>query len=357
MEKKTIIVNYPRDERAQKLLHSYKRKDAKQSLLILYYKIQKCSTRPDEEGYFDVPAEYLHKVRTNYKGYLEDMKKAGILLVKTSNHLVRKPTKEDMFNQEFIKKETYSTNYNQCKKYKFTFDDSLGFQELIIEERYSLPNWWRLLHRSLIALGIEDIRIGRDTFSRRVHHNLSARVEDSQIKWFEKENYKNYIRANYPGLYTIIDAIACQPNLLPLLFTAVDEAYKEAIESPDFYVYIANQLELTGANRRDVAKSLFNKWAMATHYIKSPLNILFPLITKFKIIEVTKGGPKNMSKKMQRLEVKYFIDNGLNNIEKDLGIDFCVTIHDSMIVENAVAQKVKEYLEARTPFKFKLEEL
>ena len=64
-----------------------------------------------------------------------------------------------------------------------------------------------------------------------------------------------------------------------------------------------------------------------------------------------------MSKKMQRLEVKYFIDEGLNNIEKDLDIDFCVTIHDSMIVENAVAQKVKEYMEAKTPFKFKLEEL
>ena len=357
MEKKTIIINYPRDEKAQELLQSFKRKDAKQSFLILFYKIQKCSTRPDEKGYFDVPAKLLKKVRTNYKGYVNKIKKAGMLSVKTSNHLVRKPTKEDMFNQEFIKKESYSTTYNQCKKYKFTLDDSLGYEEFIIEEKYCLPSWWRLLHKSLKALGIEGIRIGRDTFSRRVHHNLSARVEDEQIESYEKDNYKNYIKANYPGLYTIIDAIACQPTLLPLVFTIVDEAYKEAIESPDFYLYIANQLALTGANRRDVAKSIFNTWAMSTHYLKSPLNKLFPLITRFKILEVTKGGPKNMSKKMQRLEVKHFIDGGLNNIEKDLGVHFCVTIHDSMIVENAVAQKVKEYMEAKTPFKFKLEEL
>ena len=357
MEKKTIIISYPRDDKAQRLLKSYKRKDAKQSLLILFNKIQKCSTRPDEEGYFDVPAMLLKKVRTNYKGYVNKMKKAGMLSVKTSNHLVRKPTKEDMCNQEFIKKESYSTTYNQCKKFKFTFDDSLGYDEFTIEEKYSLPNWWQLLHRSLIALGIEDIRISRDTFSRRVHHNLSARVEDEQIDSYQKDNYKNFIKAYFPGLYTIVDAIACQPTLLPLLFTFVDVAYQEAIKSPDFYLYIANQLELTGANRRDVAKSRFNVWAMSTHYLTSPLNKLFPLINKLKIIEVTKGGPKNMSKKMQRLEVKYFIDEGLNNIEKDLDIDFCVTIHDSMIVENAVAQKVKEYMEAKTPFKFKLEEL
>jgi hypothetical protein len=354
-------IKYPLDPRAQVLLMQYfkKRKDVRKSMLTILYQLQKCSKSQDKDGFFDVPSTLMKSIRTNYKKYINQFKKAGIIEPKSRSFAEFVYNPNNLFHEEVIVKESYSTYKNQCKKYRFLIDPSYGYKTINLESQFKpIVPWYLITERSLKALKVDDIRIGRDQFARRLHHNLSARVADVNQVIKDKKNYKNYIRTYFLGYYSIIDAIACQPTLLPEVLNYTDPNYREALDSGDFYIWVANALQYQGAQGRDKAKRAFNLWAMNPGYIKSDLNALFPKMTKRKLQLIKQCDDKKIvSRKLQSAESKYFIDGALNNIEEDLGIHFAVTIHDSLIVENKNVDLVKQYLLEQTPFQFSIEKL
>ena len=354
-------IKYPLDPLAQVLWMQYfkKRKDVRRSMLTILYKLQECSKNKDEDGYFYVPSKLMKAIRSNYKKYINDFKKAGIIEAKSRSFTDFVHNPNNLFHEELFVKESYSTDKNLCKKYRFLIDPSYGYKTINLESQFKpIVPWYIITERSLKALQVVDIRIGRDQFARRLHHNLSARVADVNQVIKDKKNYKNYIKTYFFGRYSIIDAIACQPTLLPEVLKNTDPNYREALDSGDFYKWVANALQYQGAQGRDKAKRAYNLWAMNPRYIESDLNKLFPMMTKKKLNLISQGSDKKIiSRKLQSAEVKYFIDGALNNIEKDLDIHFALTIHDSLIVENKYAETVEQYLLEHTPFQFTIEKL
>ena len=356
MKTREVIIKYPLAPRAEKLIHSYGKRRQK-SLLAIWYALQKCSKNQNKDGYFDVPSAYLCKVRRKYTFYIKALKDAGIIEVygKSSIDFDREASDlQDQLIDKVTFKESYSTYLGLCKKYRFCYDRSHGHQEITMLTEETSKYWNPLIESSLKELGIAEVRMSRDNFAQRLHHNLSANVTLLQEIVNGKSNYKNHIITNYGGQYTIIDAIACQPTILNEILHIIDDEYIKAINSADFYSYLEKTLNLKSRNE---AKKTFNLWAMHPGFIKSQLNQLFPKMTRKKLKMISKGNDKIVSKKLQKLESTLFIDKCLDNIEADLGISFCLTIHDSMIVRNKDVEKVKEYLEINTPFTFKLQKL
>lgn len=355
-EFRIVTVKYPNDPAAARLLQGYSTR-RKKSLLAVWYVLKRCSKSQDEEGYFDVPSSLLVKVRSNYNYYTKALKQAGLVEVRSriSTEFMPDYSKMDgLFDSDQKVTEIYSTFKKECKKYRFTYNPSFGYQTMRFEESWNPTDWQEITRKSLIKLGITDVWMKRDQFSRRLHHNLTAKVDSIEDVSKEKQNYKSYIRSNHPGKYSIVDATACQPTILSDVLGIIDKEYIKAINSSDFYNYLKGAL---GLKSRNAAKKAFNQWAMHTTFIDSPLNKLFPKMTRAKLKRIKAGDGKGVSKKLQRMESRLFIDECLNNIEKDLGIDFSLTIHDSFIVENKDVHKVKKYLEQKTPFNFTIEKM
>jgi len=74
-------------------------------------------------------------------------------------------------------------------------------------------------------------------------------------------------------------------------------------------------------------------------------------IEQFKSID-----PKTVAKFVQKKESEIFIDYLLDNIQNDLEIDFCLTVHDSLVVREKDALKVYDWVKNKIPYlSFRLE--
>jgi len=358
MKNITLNIYFPSNNFIDNYLQSLNKKK-RDSILVIFNAIKAKSSTINKDGYFDVPSTYLIALRSKYKPFLLILKELGIIEVKTKSTSVELRN-QLRFEYSYSEKitESYSTHLGQCKQYRFLINlKKCKMKRYSVNYKTINKEWYNITKQSLLSIGILDdnIRIGRDSFSRRLHHNLTARVQDNDINSaIQKENYKTYLSTHYPNKYVIIDAIACQPTNLPDVLGCADKNYLKALEG-DVYNYLMDNLGIM-MDRND-AKQLFNLWAMNTGYIDSPLNNLFPIMTKRMLRMKNQLNPKIISNRLQGSEVSFFIDNKLQGFTLNTGLDFALTIHDSFIVKVEDLDVVKSYLEIDSPYQFKVENI
>ena len=233
----------------------------------------------------------------------------------------------------------YNPRLGICMKYKFLIDVNKGDNVEVDMDSNRQKKWHKITTSSLQQLGCEDIKITRDGFGRRVHHNLT-------------QTYKEELSGKG---YSIIDAKCSQPRLLYLMMKEVDiidESYFDIFDNKkDFYLIIMNKLNL---NDRKQAKDLFMYWLNSAGYVPDyQIHNLFPKVSKF-IEKLKDNHYKDSASFMQRKEAKIWIDDLLEN----LPVSFGLTIHDSLIIKDREALKVLKYCESKySQIEFELKEL
>lgn len=308
-------------------------KTVKSNALKIYGALYLQSKRANKFGYFPVPSDYLKSINSNYSRIVEYFKGVGLIKVYTRTF----QDDNDVFNT--IEKKYYDTERGICMKYKFLIPTSGEFIEVDLSTHRKY-RWYDITFNSLINFGFEDIKITRDTFGRRVHH--SAIID-----------YKTLFK----GFWTI-DSIASQPRLLYLDMKEkgiIDEDYNYIFENDlDFYNELQTRLKL---KERQEAKDLFMYWIGSKGYVPNKdIHKLFPIadnyIQNFKITKFCNGDYKAMCSHLQRLESNIWIDDILNNIP----IEFCLPIHDCIIVDDSEIDGIIEWISNRYPnLRFKQE--
>jgi hypothetical protein len=98
---------------------------------------------------------------------------------------------------------------------------------------------------------------------------------------------------------------------------------------------------------RDDAKETFVSWINGTGYLdaeKSSIRNIFGTANEF-IKNFKKKDYKNICRLLQYKEASIFIDSILNNIP----LDFCLTVHDSIIVRKEDKEKALDYCKEHHP--------
>jgi hypothetical protein len=301
--------------------------------LKVYAALFQRSLRKNSEGYFDVPSTYLKSINTRYYKIIDKFIEDGII-----DYFKRAVQDEnDIFTTNIRK--YYNKSLGICMKYKFLIDISKGEEIEVDMDNYKKRNWYKITHNSLTTLGYNDIKITRDDFGRRVHHNLT-------------QTYKKELSNRG---YSVIDAKCSQPRLLYIMMKSrnlIDSKYNFIFDNNiDFYSYLIESLEL---DDRKQAKDLFMYWLNSEGYVPNyKIHTLFPEVSKF-IKGLKSKNHKDSSATLQREEAKIWIDDLLEN----LPVSFGLTIHDSLIVKDKDVLKVLKYCKSKYPqIEFDIKEL
>jgi len=317
------------------LLSLQKRKDSKERIKKVYdalvYKKSK------SKGYFSCPSAYLLKVSPRYNKVINLLLEHKIIEYQSFNY-----DESNIF--ETRRKPYYDTEKGICKKYKFLIDIENGYEdELLIDfsNLYNNNKWYMKTRYSLLQLGYqpEELNIKRDNFSRRLHTNITGNIGDGN-------SYKDLLSG---GDYYTIDAKTCQPRLLWLHLQEIglqDDKLNEIFENGlDFYDFIIQRIP--ALIDRDDAKELFTSWINGTGYLdidKTSIRDIFPVVNMF-LRRYKTTNYKNVCRLLQYREASIFIDDLLNNIP----IDFCLTIHDSLVIKKEDKDVALEYCKNKYP--------
>ena len=151
------------------------------------------------------------------------------------------------------------------------------------------------------------------------------------------------------GDYWSIDAKTCQPRLLWIYLQDIglqDKNLNYIFENNlDFYQYIMDRIP--ALEDRDDAKETFVSWINGTGYLdaeKSSIRNIFGTANEF-IKNFKKKDYKNICRLLQYKEASIFIDSILNNIP----LDFCLTVHDSIIVRKEDKDITLDYCKEHHP--------
>lgn len=305
------------------------------SCLKIYAALYKLEKRKNKDGYFPVPSTYLESINKYYYKAIKKFIEDGIIEYYKFKH-----NDPEIFDLE-KKRETkgYNKQIGLCMKYRFIVDITIGEEVEVDMNSNRQKKWWKRTYESLQTLGYDNINITRDSFGRRVHHNITQ---------IYKEELKN-------RGYSVIDAKCSQPRLLYILMKSkgfYDEEYFKIFESnQDFYLYLTSKLDL---NDRQQAKDLFMYFLNGNGYVPNyKMHNLFLGVSKF-LSKLKNGHYKDASMFMQREEAKIWIDDILEN----LPVNFGITIHDSIIVRDKDVIKVLNYCREKYPeIQFELSEL
>lgn len=332
------------------VLSKQKRKDAKNRILKIYEAL--LYKRGGRKGYFDVPSSYLKKISGQYNIVTNLLVEYGII------EYYSKKTEEN-YSSLFSpvknrRKKYYNTEVGSCIKYKFLINTEEGEDidiKLDIKSIYENEKWYQKTRYSLLQLEFrpEDINIARDNFSRRLHTNITGQIKD----WM---SYKNFLAG---GEYYAIDSKTSQPRLLWLKLTEMglqDPNLNYIFENNiDFYEYVMERMPVL-EDDRTFAKEVFASWINGTGYLegdKAQIRDIFPVATMF-IRNYKTTSYKNVCRLMQYTEASIFIDDLLNNVP----VDFCLSVHDSLIVKKKDKDLVLEWCRKQRPeLRFELEEI
>ena len=326
------------------VLSLQKRKDARERILRVYDAL--IFKKGNTNGYFQCPSAYLLKVSPRY------FKVTKLLLDhKIIDYLSYNEEQIDIFTTR--RKKYYDSERGRCIKYKFLIDVETGREcdiELDYQTLYDNEKWYSKTRKSLLDIGFgsEEITIKRDNFSRRLHTNITGQIGDGG-------SYKDLLSG---GDYWTIDAKTCQPRLLWLHLKEVgleDKNLNWVFDNDlDFYDYIKDKLN--NVIDRDDAKDVFVSWMNGSGYMdieKAKIRDLFPT-ANFFAKGYKKEDYKNICRLLQYKEAKIFIDGILN----DIPIDFCLTVHDSIIIKKEDVESALEWCQTRYPeIKFEASEI
>jgi hypothetical protein len=343
------------------ILQQQKRKDAKERILKVYNAL--LFKKGSSKGYFNCPSAYLIKSSPRYNKVINLLLDHKIIEYQSFNI-----DESDLFNQR--RKKYYNTENGTCVRYKFLINTEDGYDYDVSTDFTSLydnEKWYMRTRYSLLQLGFQpdELLIKRDNFSRRLHTNITGNIGDGY-------SYKDLMSG---GDYYSIDAKTFHPRLLWLLLKDVEQ-YDENLSyvfdnNLDFYDYILEKIpsllrlnnEMTKSLmkiddyvydekhiksvERQVAKEAFMSWVNGTGYVDEdirPITKLFPIANNY-IKGFKSSSYKEMCKKLQYKESTIFIDDLLNNIP----IDFCLTVHDSLLVKKEDAEKALLYCQNKYP--------
>ena len=301
------------------LLNLQKRKDAKNKIKKVYNAL--LYKRGNNKNYFDCPSSYLKKVSGQYNSVTKLLLEHKIIDFQSFNY-----DEKDLFN--IRRKKYYNTETGNCIRYKFLIDTEDGYEDnlnLNFNNLYDNEKWYMKTRYSLLQLGFQpdELNIKRDNFSRRLHTNITGNIGDGG-------SYRDLL---FGGEYWTIDAKTCQPRLLWLHLKDIglqDDKLNEIFEGGlDFYDYIIKRIP--AINNRDEAKELFTSWVNGTGYLdgdKTSIRDIFSTANTF-LRKYKTNNYKNVCRLLQYKEASIFIDDLLNNVP----VDFCLTIHDSLVVK------------------------
>lgn len=299
---------------------------------MLYY-----SRKAEQKGYFNCPSAYLLKSSPRYNKVIDLLLEHKIIDFQSFNF-----DDKDLFNQR--RKKYYNTENGSCVRYKFLIDIEDGYDyDLTIDfsSLYDKEKWYMKTRYSLLQLGFQpdELLIKRDNFSRRLHTNITGFIPEART-------YKELMSG---GDYYVIDSKTSQPRLLWLTLTETglqDEKLNDIFNNGlDFYDYIIQRIP--ALIDRDDAKELFTSWINGTGYLdaeKSSIRNIFPVANMF-LRKYKTASYKDACRLLQYKEATIFIDDLLNNVP----VDFCLSVHDSLLVKKEDAEKVLEYCKLNRP--------
>tara|TARA_R110002050_G_scaffold74369_2_gene159580 strand:+ start:175 stop:1242 length:1068 start_codon:yes stop_codon:yes gene_type:complete len=343
------------------ILSEIKNKQRRQALIKIFNLLLRLNYKKNfikeelkfNKNFFSVPSKLLEKENKRYKPLINLLLENDIIEYYT-HYIDNDPNREDPLFGKSKKTASYSTIKKQSIQYRILIDVS----ECEIEPYECEYNWYNTTKRSLEKLDLFN-KVGRCLYGRRVHtiftRNMSLELGGEMIK-----SYKKYFNQVQSGLYSSIDIHQSQPTFLSLLMKKMgyeDKLLFDIIDSDtDIYYFIQDQLELSTdrIEGRNKAKKLFQRFISKNE--KDPkikaLNNLFSGVYLFKNT-MNVGDYKNTSRLLQREESSFFIDEVF---EKEIDLDFCITIHDSFIVKNEYVDELFNKLNNKYPqFKFKKE--
>lgn len=307
------------NQQVKDVINSLGNKTKKQSGLKIYAALVIMSNRKNKHGYFPVPSTYLEAINCRYKTIIDKFINTGIIEYFKGIH----QDPNDLFSQRYTK--YYVKSKGICMKYRFLIDITIGDNIKIDMSSNKKENWYKKLEGSLIQLGYEP-QIKRDTFGRRVHHNLIP---------IYKEELKD-------SGFALIDAQASQPKLLLNIMrkkNIIDVEYEKAFDN-DFYNFLVEKLKL---ENRKQAKDLFMYWLNSSGYVPNyKIHILFPVASNF-IKSLKSKNYKDSASYLQREEAKIWIDDLLNNIP----VDFAIPVHDCLIVKDKDINKALNFCKTK----------
>jgi hypothetical protein len=296
-------------------------KTRKEAGIKIYCALIIMSNRKNKHGYFPVPSTYLESINSRYKAIIDAFINAGIIEYFKGVHI----DPNDIFTTKYTK--YYNTNKGVCIKYRFLIDTTIGPEVEVNMSSYKRSKWYSIIEGSLMELGYEP-EISRDTFGRRVHHNLIP-VYKEELK--EKG-------------YALIDAKASQPKLLLNIMKKkgiIDLEYEKAFDN-DFYNYLVEKLKL---DNRKQAKDLFMFWLNSSGYVPNyTIHILFPIASRF-IKSLKTKNYKDSSSYLQRAEARIWIDDLLENLPSTFGIP----IHDCLVIKDKEVNNILDYCKSKYP--------
>jgi hypothetical protein len=296
-------------------------KTVKLNAIKIYAALYLMSKRKNKHGYFPVPSSYLVSINKRYNRIINYFEEVGMIKSFTRPVI----DEDDIFNT--INKKYYDVNKGICMKYKFLIPIEGQTIDVDMVSNKSF-RWYEIIQDSLLDSGYEDIKITRDVFGRRVHHNA--------IRDYKKD---------FSGYWTI-DAVASQPRLLWLDMKAkglIDPLYNDIFENDkDFYLDIQHKLNIKD---REDAKELFMFWVNSNGYVPNfNIHVLFPVVSNY-IKKYKSGDYKNMASHLQRIESKIWIDDIMNNIPSD----WALPIHDCVIVKEEDVDRVFDWIRVKHP--------
>lgn len=292
------------------------------SALKIYAGLYLRNNRQNDFGYFRCPTSYLKRLNSNYKPIMDYFIKSGLIKVWERAH-------EN--GPETIMKKYYDTTNGICMSYKFLMDTDGEeiFVDMKIKSEKNDKPWWNKIYSSLSQIVDEDlIYIKRDTFGRRVHHTLSS-------------SYKKQLK----GLW-MIDCQASHPTILWKQMknaNVIDRNYNKFFgEGLDFYDEVGKAINL---DDRAKVKDLFMIWLGGTSENNTPLATLFPIADRY-IHNLKRNDYKQFCSHIQRVESEIWIDDIVGNIP----IDFCIPIHDCIVVCESDIEKGCQFIKERHPY-------
>lgn len=330
------------------LIKKEKRKDAVERILKVYNAL--LYKKGNKNGYFTCPSAYLEKVNSRYYKVLTSFIESGII----EFYSTKDKEVGDLFEFTFKKKKYYNTEKGICMKYRFLIDINEGYEydfKVDLSSIYNNEKWFSITKKSLLELGFkpEELYIKRDSFSRRLHTNITGLIPVYQ-------SYRNLLCG---GEYYTIDSKTSQPRLLWIIMNEIglqDNNLNYIFNNDlDFYEYIQERIPALNNDRR-LSKELFTSWVNGTGYLdvdKSVIRDIFPVVNTF-LRNYKTTSYKDVCAMLQYRESQIFIDNLLNNVP----VDFCLSMHDSLIVKKEDVDKVLQYCMEKEPnLRFEKEEI